>query len=345
MANVADRLANVIKDKKSLLCVGLDPRVSQIPKCVTKNYPRGDFDSIADAIVDFNQQIIEATADLVVAFKPQMAFYEQYGPACLHAFKKTVDCAKQTGTVVIEDGKRNDIGSTTDAYADGHLGVVVTPDGKKFPSLDVDMLTVNPYLGTDTIKPFQRYCREKGIFVLCRTSNPSAVEVQDRLVDLEGDEIDFVRERLTDTGLSLLDLPAMKKGGNSGKAPLYVVMAKLIDGWGRDFVGECGYSSVGAVVGATYPKEAKVLRRLMPRTWFLVPGYGAQGGTAKDVPNFVGDDGLGAVANSSRDIIFAYEKSEKYGSDNFSDAAREAATAARDKINKALQEAGKWGFG
>ncbi len=347
MANVADRLASAIKEKKSLVCVGLDPRIAQIPKHIREEALRncGDnTEAVAAAIIDFNTQIIDRTADIAVCFKPQIAFYEQYGPPGLDAFKRTVEYARSQGAVVIEDGKRNDIGSTTDAYADGHIGNISLIGGGLVPGIDVDMITVNPYLGLDTIKSFQKYCNERGIFVLCRTSNPSAVDIQDRLVDIGPDEINFINSRLEGSGLSLMDLPVMKQMGKEGKAPIYVVVAKLIDEWGRNFVGECGYSSVGAVVGATYPEEAKVLRKLMPRTWFLVPGYGAQGGKGEDIPNFVGDDGLGAVVNSAREIIFAYEKSKDYRPEQFADAARLAAIFMRDDINNALKKHGKGGF-
>ena len=350
MTNVTDRLAKAMREKKSLVCVGLDPRIDQIPGHIKRRAMRehGNApEAVASAIVDFNTLIIDHTLGLAAAYKPQIAFYEQYGPAGLGAFKRTVDYAKSQGAVVIEDGKRNDIGSTTDAYADGHLGRVKLADGSDAASLDVDMITVNPYLGKDTITSFLKYCKEKGIFVLCRTSNKSAVDIQDRLVDLGPEEIELFRSRLEGSGLSLMDLPAMKKVGKEGKAPVYVVTAELIDAWGRDFVGECGYSSVGAVVGATYPEEAKVLRRIMPAAWFLVPGYGAQGGKGGDIPNFVGDDGLGAVVNSARGIIFAYEEEpykSRFKPEQFADASREAAIAMRTDIEQALKKAGKWRF-
>lgn len=356
MTNVTDRLAKAIKEKKSHVCIGLDPRIidptgkgNEIPEHIRKRALReygNTQEAVASAIVDFNTLIIDKTLDIVATYKPNIAFYEGYGPAGLRAFQRTVDYIKSQGAVAVEDGKRNDIGSTADAYADGHIGKVKLIDDSEVPSVDADMITVNPYLGVDTIKSFQKYCKEKGIFVLCRTSNKSATDIQDRLVRMNSDEIDIINE-LEGTGLNLMDLPAMENA-KKGEIPNYVVVAMLIDEWGRDFIGECGYSSVGAVVGATYPEEAKVLRRVMEYTWFLVPGYGTQGGKGEDIPNFVGDDGLGAVVNSSRGTIFAYAKepwkNEYKIPEQFADATRAAAIAMRDDIVGALKKADKWSF-
>lgn len=356
MTNVADRLAKAVKEKKSHVCAGLDPRIGQIPEHIKKRALRehgNTPEAVASAIVDFNTLIVDKTLDVVATYKPNIAFYEGLGPPGMRAFERTVDYIKSQGAVVTGDAKRNDIGSTAKAYADGHIGRIELIDGSHIPSIDVDVITVNPYLGTDAIKPFLEYCKEKGIYILCRTSNPSAKDIQDRLVDLDSDEIDLFAERLNDSGLSLLDLPAMKDEDgnrapeNEGKAPLYVVTAKLIDNWGRDFVGECGYSSVGAVVGATYPEEARILRKVMPNTWLLVPGYGAQGGKGEDIPNFVGDDGQGAVVNASRSVIFAYAREPwkgKYKPEQFAYASRAAVIAMRDDIAGALKKADKWSF-
>jgi orotidine-5'-phosphate decarboxylase len=350
MKNVTDRLTEAIKEKESLVCVGLDPRIGQIPEHIKKRALREWDDTpeaVASAIVDFNTLIIDHTMDVAAAYKPQIAFYEQYGSAGVRAFKRTVDYAKGQGAVVVEDGKRNDIGSTAEAYADGHIGEVELIGDLHFSNFDVDMITVNPYLGIDGVEPFLEYGGEngKGVFILCRTSNDSATDLQDRLVDLNPDEIEFMRSRLEGSGLSLMDLPVMKEKGKPGKAPNYAIMAKLIDEWGKDLVGECDYSSAGAVVGATYPEEAKVLRRLMPNTWFLVPGYGAQGGKGEDIPNFVDGNGLGAIVNSARGIMLAYTKepySNIYKPEQFADASREAAIATRDDITGALKKADKW---
>ena len=286
--NLADRLLNAIDEKKNPSVVGLDPRIANIPEHIRKRAARvygGGTRAVADAIVDFTSLIIEQIADVVPAVKPQKAFYEQYGPDGVWAFQRTVEIARNHGLVVIGDVKRNDIGSTAEAYAQGLLGcpdnLLGTGDVRRMgPVFDLDAVTVNAYLGSDGVKPFLKVCGElgKGIFVLVKTSNKSSSELQDKTVEGEG--------------------------------KVYRVMAELIKGWGQEFVGKRGYSSIGAVVGATFPEQAEELRAAMPQTLFLVPGYGAQGGGAGDVVPCFNEDGYGAIVNSSRGIIFAYQKEQ-----------------------------------
>ena len=259
----------------------------------------------ADAIWKFNQAIIDAVADLIPAVKPQIAMYEQFGLAGLVAYDKTVKYCKEKGLIVIADAKRGDIGSTSTAYAVGHIGHVQVGN-TVCKGFDADMLTVNPYLGSDGIKPFVDVCNsdDKGIFVLVKTSNPSSGEFQDRLID--------------------------------GRA-LYEHVAEKVVAWGKESMDGV-YSNVGAVVGATYPEMSKVLRKLMPNTYFLVPGYGAQGGTAEDLRYCFNEDGLGAVVNSSRGIIAAYrqEKYQKFGEENFFEASRQATMDMIADIHRVL---------
>ena len=244
--------------------------------------------------------------DLVPAVKPQIAMYEQFGIPGLIAYKETVDYAKKKGLVVIGDVKRGDIGSTSESYAIAHLGSIDV-GGEKIKVFDEDFATVNPYLGTDGIKPFTDVCEEsgKGIFILVKTSNPSSGEFQDKLME---------------------------------DKPLYEHVGEMVDKWGAKLIGKCGYSSVGAVVGATYPEVGKVMRKVMPRTYILVPGYGAQGGKGKDLIHFFNDDGLGAIINSSRGIIAAY-KNESYasfGEEGYADAARQAVLDMKADIESAF---------
>jgi orotidine-5'-phosphate decarboxylase len=356
--NFADRLISAIKEKKNPSCVGLDPRLESIPKHIKDRAKRcygNTTMAVADAFVDFNTIIINAVHEIVPAVKPQMAFYEKYGPDGVEAFQRTCEYAKKQGLVVIEDAKRNDIGSTAQAYADGHLGHAEMFSLKQIPIFDVDAITVTPYLGQDGIKPFVKYCvYDKGIFILDRTSNPSAADLQDRMVLLDKDEIELLAEKLEGTGLSLLDLPVMKKRNIRGKnkAPNYVVMALNIDKWGSEspdpkfeLMGKNGYTPVGAVVGATYPTEADVIRKIIPEGFLLGPGYGAQGATGDDASHLFNEDGFGAIINSSRGIIFAYTK-EPYKNvflpTMFGDAAREAAINMREDIVGALKKVDKW---
>lgn len=268
--NAADSLIKAIKEKNNPTVVGLDPYLDQIPQFLKDKHANNSFEAARDVIINFNKAIIDAIYDIVPAVKPQIAFYEKYGSNGIIAFEETIKYAKNKGLFVITDGKRNDIGSTAQAYAEAHLGKVDLVDGSKKSSFDADYLTVNAYLGSDGIKPFIDVCKtyDKGVFALVKTSNPSASEFQDKQI----------------------------KGGKE----LYIEIAKYINKIGKEVMGESGYSSIGAVVGATYPAQAKKLRKIMPKTIFLVPGYGAQGGKADDVMHCFNEDGLGAIVNSSR---------------------------------------------
>lgn len=301
--NFADLITEKIKEKQNPTCVGLDPRVAQIPKFIIEKNKESfgaTKKALTASILEFNMGLIDAIKDIVPVVKPQIAFYEIYGPEGVWAFEATCKYANEQGLIVIADGKRNDIGSTCEAYAKAFLGETEVFENKE-RGFTADALTVCPYLGSDGIKPFVNQCKEhgKGIFVLVKTSNPSSGELQDLPV---GDEV--VHEH----------------------------MAQLVESWGTEVLGSSGFSSVGAVVGATYPEEAKFLRTLMPHAFFLVPGYGAQGGGAKDAAPCFLPNGTGAVVNSSRGIIFAYTKDEKYSEENYADAARDAAIAMKEDL-------------
>lgn len=305
-----DQLVAKIKKTQAPIAVGLDPMLNYIPEQVQKKAFEEKGETLAgaaEAIWQFNKAIVDATYDLIPAVKPQIAMYEQFGVEGVIAFKKTVDYCKEKGLVVIGDVKRGDIGSTSEAYAVGHLGKVQV-GSQTYAGFDEDFATVNPYLGSDGVKPFIKVCKEnnRGIFVLVKTSNPSSGELQDKLVD--------------------------------GK-PLYELVGKMVDEWGSDCIGESGYSEVGAVVGATYPEQGKILRAIMPRTYILVPGYGAQGGKGKDLVHFFNEDGLGAIVNSSRGIIAAYKQEAyaKFGAEHFADASRQAVLDMIADIQGALQ--------
>lgn len=301
-----DKLVANIKKTNAPVVVGLDPMLSYIPSQIMKQAIKEQGETLeaaSAAIWKYNKGIIDATYDLIPAVKPQIAMYEQFGLPGLEAFKKTVDYCKEKGLVVIGDVKRGDIGSTSTAYAIGHLGKVQV-GSKKIAGFDEDFVTVNPYLGTDGVKPFVDVCKEenRGIFVLVKTSNPSSGEFQDR--EIEG-------------------------------KPLYEIVGEHVEQWGAEAMGECGYSQVGAVVGATYPEMGKVLRGIMPKTYILVPGYGAQGGTADALRPYFNEDGLGAIVNSSRGIICAYKQEQyaSFGEENYADASRQAVVDMIEDIN------------
>ena len=306
-----NKLVDKITKTKAPIVVGLDPMMKFIPEHIKAAAFKEYGETLAgagEAIWQYNKAIVDATYDLIPAVKPQIAMYEQFGIEGLIAFKKTVDYCKSKDLVVIGDVKRGDIGSTSEAYAVGHLGKV-TVGSKQYYGFDEDFATVNPYLGSDGIKPFVNVCKEenKGLFILAKTSNPSSGEFQDRLVD--------------------------------GK-PLYEVVAEKIAEWGADHMGSCGYSYIGAVVGATYPEMGKALRKVMPKSYILVPGYGAQGGKGKDLVHFFNEDGLGAIINSSRGIIAAYQQEAyaKFGAENFAEASRQAVLDMQADIEQALSQ-------
>lgn len=303
-----NKLVTKIKATNAPIVVGLDPMLNYVPEHIQKaafSEFGETLEGAAEAIWQFNKAIIDSTYDLIPAVKPQIAMYEQFGVEGVKAFKKTVDYAKSKDLVVIGDIKRGDIGSTSAAYAVGHVGRVQI-GSKKIVPFDEDFVTVNPYLGSDGVNPFIDVCKEndKGIFVLVKTSNPSSGEFQDRLID--------------------------------GK-PLYEIVGEQVAKWGETHMGD-EYSYVGAVVGATYPEMGKILRKVMPKTYILVPGYGAQGGKGADLVHYFNEDGLGAIVNSSRGIIAAY-KQEAYagfGAENFADASRQAVVDMIADIRGAL---------
>lgn len=316
MKNIVDRLNEKITRLESPIVVGLDPVLSKIPNIYKKNLQIAEnkFEEISNIIIKFNKDIIDSVYDLVPAVKPQMAFYEMYGEYGIIAFKKTVEYAKSKGLFVIEDAKRNDIGNTARAYARGHLGTVDVGNDKKEEVFAVDFLTVSPYLGLDSITPFIEECKEndKGIFILVKTSNPSSSDIQDK-VDSEGKTI-------------------------------YQNVAEFVKKQADEMIGETGYSPIGAVVGATFPGEALSLRKIMNNSIFLVPGYGAQGATAKDVMNCFNDDGLGALINSSRGIIYAYRKQfevDVCSVEDYKRCTREATIKMKEDIILSLEKFGK----
>lgn len=309
-----NKLIEKIKKTNAPVVVGLDPMLDYVPEHIKKaayeqygETPAG----AAEAVWQFNRAIVDATYDLIPAVKPQIAMYEQFGVEGVAAFKRTVDYCHEKDLVVIGDVKRGDIGSTSAAYASGHLGAVQI-GGTTYAGFDEDFATVNPYLGTDGIKPFIEVCKEhkKGIFILVKTSNPSSGEFQDRLID--------------------------------GK-PLYEHVGEKVAEWGSDCMGG-SYSYVGAVVGATYPEQGKILRAVMPKSFILVPGYGAQGGKGADLAHFFNEDGLGAIVNSSRGIIVAYKqdqyKEKGITPENFADASRLAVEDMIADIAGALEKDG-----
>ena len=303
-----NQLVQKIQKTKAPICVGLDPMLNYIPSHITQK-AFADYgetlEGAAEAVWQFNKEIVDNTYDLIPSVKPQIAMYEQFGIEGLKAYAKTVEYCQQKGLIVIGDVKRGDIGSTSSAYAVGHLGNVKV-GSNICTGFNTEFITVNPYLGTDGVKPFVNVCNEqdKGIFVLVKTSNPSSGEFQDKLID--------------------------------GR-PLYELVAEKVVEWG-DASMDGAYSNVGAVVGATYPEMSKILRKLMPRTYFLVPGYGAQGGTAQDLKHCFNEDGLGAIVNSSRGIIAAYkqEKYSKFGPEHFAEASRQAVIDMIADINSVL---------
>ena len=301
-----NKLVAEIKKKNAPVVVGLDPMLGYVPEHLTKKAFEefGEtLEGAAEAIWQYNKGIVDAVYDLIPAVKPQIAMYEQFGIPGMTAFKKTVDYCKEKGLVVIGDIKRGDIGSTSTAYAVGHLGKVAV-GSKQYYGFDEDFVTVNPYLGSDGVNPFIDVCKEekKGIFVLVKTSNPSSGEFQDRLID--------------------------------GR-PLYELVGEKVAEWGSQCMGD-DYSYVGCVVGATYPEMGKILRKIMPKTYILVPGYGAQGGKASDLAPYFNKDGLGAIVNSSRGIICAYkqEKYAKFGAENYAEASRQAVIDMIQDINE-----------
>ena len=307
MQSAIDRLIEKIKETNNPTVMGLDPRYEMLPKCITDKYSQ-DLEGVAKAIVEFNKKLIDETCDIIPAVKPQIAFYEMYGIPGMQAFKETCDYAKEKGMVVISDIKRGDIGSTATGYSNAFLGR--TPIGESQEAIyDVDFVTVNPYMGTDCVKPFIEDCKkyDKGLFILVKTSNPSSGELQDLKLET-GEEI-------------------------------YKRVADLVETWGEELRGEHGYSSVAAVVGATYPKQLEDLRKKATHTFFLIPGYGAQGGKAEDIALAFDKNGLGGIVNASRSLMCAYKSDmwkEQFSEEDYAKATRAEAIRMRDELNSVI---------
>ncbi len=308
-----NELISKIKKTGAPIVVGLDPMLKYIPEHLQKKAFEQYGENLkgaAEAVWLFNKEIIDNIYDLIPAVKPQIAMYEQFGIEGLAVFQRTVSYCKEKGLIVIGDVKRGDIGSTSEAYAIGHLGKVQI-GSQSFRGFEEDFVTVNPYLGSDGVNPFIKVCKEehKGIFVLVKTSNPSSGEFQDRMLQME----------------------------DGSSRPLYEIVGEHVAKWGEECMGD-SYSNVGAVVGATYPEQGKILRRIMPKAFILVPGYGAQGGKGADLVHFFNADGLGAIVNSSRGIIAAYQQKEyaEYGAERFAEASRAAVLAMKEDIAGAL---------
>ena len=301
--NAIDRLINKIKETNNPTVIGLDPRYELLPKCVLEKYPN-TLEGVSEAIIEYNKALIDETCDVIPAVKPQIAFYEMFGIPGMKAFEETCKYAKQKGMIVIADIKRGDIGSTAQGYSNAYLGK--TKIGEKEESIfDVDFVTVNPYMGTDCVKPFIEDCKKygKGIFILVKTSNPSSGELQD--VKLENGE------------------------------EVYLKVAKLVEEWGKELRGEYGYSSIAAVVGATYPKQLKEIREIAPHTYFLIPGYGAQGGKAEDIALGFDKNGLGGIVNASRSLMCAYKSElwkDKFEEKDYAKATRAEALRMKEEL-------------
>ncbi len=310
----SDRLLTHIREKKSVIVAGLDPEYLRVPLCFRQPaFERYGvtLKAAAEAIIAFNKCIIDIVAPVVPAIKPQIAFYEMYGLEGIRAFVETVNYAKNMGLIVIEDAKRNDIGNTAKAYSHGHIGCAELDSISEVPVFAVDALTINPYLGSDGITPFLDDVDRhgKGIFILVKTSNPSSAEIQDLVIQ-------------------------------ENNRKVYEFIAEKVNAWGEGSVGKEGYSSVGAVVGATFPEHARILRSIMPHTIFLVPGYGAQGGKGQDVVPCFNDDGYGAIVSASRSIIYPHKNNMDVSRENFKSLVKTAVENMNIDINEALMSHG-----
>lgn len=307
--NAIDKLIDKIKETKNSTVMGLDPRYDMLPKCVTDKYSK-DLEGVSKAIVEYNKALIDATCDIIPAIKPQIAFYEMFGIPGMMAFEETCKYAKEKGMIIIADIKRGDIGSTAQGYSNAYLGKTKMGDIEE-PIFDVDFVTVNPYMGTDCVKPFIEDCKkyDKGMFILVKTSNPSSGELQDVKLE-DGKEV-------------------------------YKKVAELVENWGKDLIGKYNYSSVAAVVGATYPKQLEELRNLAHHTYFLIPGYGAQGGKADDIALGFDNNGLGGIVNASRSLMCAYKSDlwkDKFKEEEYAMATRAEAIRMRDELNLELNK-------
>lgn len=301
-----DQLIEKIKQTNNPTVMGLDPRYDMIPEGIRNKYSK-DVKGACAAILEFNKALIDATYDIIPAVKPQIAFYEMFGVEGMNTFLETCNYAKEKGMIVIADIKRGDIGSTAAGYSNAYLGRTTIGENEE-PIFDIEFVTVNPYLGIDGVKPFIEDAKTygKGIFILVKTSNPSSGELQDLKTE-DGEEI-------------------------------YKKVGKLVNEWGKELIGEYGYSSVSAVVGATYPKQIEELRNIMPHAYFLIPGYGAQGGKAEDIALGF-ENGLGGIVNASRSLMCAYQSEkwkETYQETEFAQATRAEAIRMRDELNQAI---------
>ena len=306
MQNAMDKLIRKIKETNNPTVMGLDPRYEMIPEFIRNKYEK-NLEGACKAILEFNKGLIDSVEGIVPAVKPQIAFYEMFGIEGIKALNETCKYAKEKGMLVIIDSKRGDIGSTAEGYSNAFLGKTTIGE-EKISIYDVDFVTVNPYLGIDGVKPFIEDCKQygKGIFVLVKTSNKSSGELQD--LKLENGQT------------------------------IYEKVAGLVDSWGEELVGEYGYSSVGAVVGATYPIQIKELREIMPKTFFLIPGYGAQGGKAQDIALGF-KDGIGGIVNASRSLMCAYKSDrwkDTYSEEEYGKATRAEALRMRDELNSEI---------
>ncbi|MEG0471022.1 MAG: orotidine-5'-phosphate decarboxylase [Solibacillus sp.] len=310
IVNYADRVCLEIEKKQSHAVIGLDPVIERIPSFILKeaeqNFGKCD-EGAAYAFLTFNQLIIDAIETLVAVVKPQLAYYEVYGAAGIDAYWKTVDYAQNKGLVVIADAKRGDIDSTAEAYARSFFG---DPTNEWQTPKKVDSLTINPYLGSDSLEPFveQAISKQTGLFILVKTSNPSSGDLQD----------------------------VVTKTGSIAEQ-----VARLVQNYALRDIGKSGYSSIGAVIGATYPEEQQVFREAMPHSLFLVPGYGTQGGKGQDITNAFNEDGFGALISASRSIIFAYEKDDAKTLEQVQRSIQNAVKTMNADINTALKNVGK----
>lgn len=309
MQNAIDNLIEKIKETNNPTVMGIDPGYEKVPKCIKNKYPQ-NIKGACDAILEFNKALIDSTCDIIPAIKANIAFYEMFGIEGVKAFEETCNYAKQKGMIVIADIKRGDIGSTAEAYSNAFLGKTKIGEIEE-TIFNVDFVTLSPYMGIDSIKPFIEDCKKynKGAFILVKTSNPSSGELQDLKLQT-GEEI-------------------------------YKKVATLVEDWGEELTEKNGYSSIGAVVGATYPEQLKELRKLAPHTFFLIPGYGAQGGKAEDIALGFDENGLGGIVNASRSLMCAY-KSDKwkdtYTQEQFAEATRAEAIRMKEELNKALNK-------
>lgn len=303
MKNIIDQLIEKIKIMKNPTVIGLDPRYEMLPKYVKDKYPK-TLEGVGQAIIEYNKALIDAIYDIIPSIKPQIAFYEMYGIPGMQAFKVTCEYAKQKGMFVIADIKRGDIGSTAQGYSNAYLGKTKIEENEQ-SLYDIDFITVNPYMGTDCVKPFIDDCKKynKGLFILVKTSNPSSGELQD--VKLENGE------------------------------EVYTRVAKYVEKWGEELRGEYNYSSISAVVGATYPEQLKQLRQIAPHTYFLIPGYGAQGGKAEDIALGFDENGLGGIVNASRSLMCAYKSDmwkDKFEEKDYAKATRAEAIRMKEEL-------------